>query len=140
MFIFGIVILIIGFFIPPIIQNPNPSTAVFWLGFLNVIRSRQLANPENSWWKGAMRGLLCHVLVLVILVFFGDVRFIGYLKYFYSPITYFAHSFPPPQHIHTDIKLILEATYNFLNVFIFILIGAILGKFFIEQKSSQPIN
>jgi len=139
----GIVVLFMGYFIGPITQNPNSSTSIFWLGFLFILRSRQLANPENYWWKGAMRGLLGHVLVFVILVIFGNSGsgVIRYLAVVYRPITAIAYYFRLPQYIHTHItKLILDATYTLLNVCTYISIGAIIGKLFIKQKSSYPIN
>jgi len=138
MFKISIVILIFGFFIAWKIKIPDASTAVFWLGLFILLSSRQLANRENPWWQGAIMGLLAHALLFVIFVFlWGGYGRYG-LTYFYSPITYFAHSFPPPQHIHTDIKLILEASYNFLNVCTYILIGAILGKLYIKKVMLMP--
>ena len=133
----GIVVLILGYFIGLITQNPNSTTAVFWLGFLIVLRSRQLANPENYWMKGAMRGLLGHVLVFVILVILGSKEFTWYLAYIYRPITAMAYTYLPPQFIHTEVtRLILDATYNLLNICTYISIGAIIGKLYIKQKNS----
>ena len=142
----GIVVLIIGYLIAPIMQYPNASTPIFWLGLLFILRSKQQANPEKYWTKGAMGGLkgatgglLVHVLVFLILVFFwnGGHGFIGFLSYVYRPITYIAETFSPTQYIYTDITtLILAVTYNFLNICTYISIGAIIGKLFIKQKSS----
>jgi len=135
MFKVSIIILILGFFIAWKIKTPDASTAVFWLGFFMFLSSRHLANRENPLWQGAILGLLAHALIFVISVYMWG----GYgIKYFYKPITYFAHSFPPPQHIHTDIKLILETIYIFLNVQIFILIGAILGKLYLKRGILLP--
>jgi len=148
----GIVVLIIGYLIAPITQYPNASTPIFWLGLLFVLRSKQLANPENYWTKGAMGGLkgamgglLGHVLVFFTIVIFwnGGYGFIGYLAYFYRPITYIAAAFFQHQYIRnpaassTDITtLILDVTYNLLNICTYISIGAIIGKLFIKPKSS----
>ena len=139
----GIVVLIIGYFIAPITQYPNASTPIFWLGFLFVLRSKQLANPEKYWKKGATGGLLVHVLVFFILVIFwnGGHGLTWYLAYFYRPITYIAAAFFQHQYIQagstTDITtLILAVTYNLLNICTYISIGAIIGKLFIKQKSS----
>ena len=133
MFKVSIVILILGFFIAWKIKIPDASTPVFWLGFFWFLSSRHLANRENPLWQGAILGLLAHPLLYVISVYL-DLD----LKYIYRPITYFAHSFPPPQHIHTDIKLILETIYIFLNIQIFILIGAILGKLYLKKGILLP--
>ena len=145
----GIVVLIIGYLIAPITQYPNASTPIFWLGLLFVLRSKQLAHPEKYWTKGAMGGLkgamgglLVHVLVFFILVIFwnGGHGLTWYLAYFYRPITYIAATFFQHQYIQagstTDITtLILAVTYNFLNICTYISIGAIIGKLFIKQKS-----
>ena len=137
MLIIGIVLLIIGFFIAPIMQSSSASVPVFWLGFLFILRSKQLANRESNWIKGAIRGLLGHVLVFVTLVIFwkGGHGFFGFLANVYRPITYIAATFSPTQYIYTDITtLIFAVTYNFLNVCTYISIGAIIGKFIIKQK------
>ena len=133
----GIVVLIIGYLIAPIIQYPNASTPIFWLGFLFILRSKQLANPENYWTKGAMGGLVGHVLVYITIVIFwnGGYGFIEYLLYAYRPITFIAVSFFQHQYIlypgsTTDITtLILAVTYNFLNICTYISIGAIIGLY-----------
>jgi hypothetical protein len=139
----GIVVLIIGFCIAPIIQSASVSTPIFWLGFLFVLRSKQLTTSENYWTKGAMLGLLGHVLVYFTIVIFwnGGNGFIGYLYFVYSPISHIAETFFPPQYIQyqagsiTDtITLLLAVTYKFLNICIYISIGAIIGKLFINKK------
>ena len=141
----GIVLLIIGFFIAPITQSVFTSIPIFWLGFLFVLRSKQLAHPEKYWTKGAMGGLFGHVLVYVTIVIFwnGGNGLIGYLSYVYRPITYIAATFFQHQYIqnpagsNTDITTLIRAvTYNFLNICTYISIGAIIGKLFIKQKSS----
>ena len=139
----GLVVLIIGYLIGLRTQNPNSSTPVFWLGLLLVLRSKQLANPEKYWTKGAMLGLLGHALVYVILIIFwnGGKGFIGYLSYAYRPITFIAEKFSPTQYINSDITtLILAVTYNLLNICTYISIGILIGKLLIKQKRSQPIN
>ena len=139
----GIVLLIIGFCIAPIIQSASPSVTIFWLGFLFVLRSKQLANPNNYWWNGAMSGLLVHVLMYLTIFFTWNSVFSRYLLYVYRPITYIAVTFFPPKYIQnpagsiTDITALIRAvTYNFLNICTYISIGAIIGKLFIKQKSS----
>jgi cobalamin biosynthesis protein CobD/CbiB len=142
----GIVVLIIGYFIALFYtQSPNSSTPIFWFGFLFVLRSKQLANPENYWAKGARGGLFGHTLLYVTIIIFwnGGNGFIGYLSYVYRPITSIAQTFFQHQYIQnpagsiTDITTLIRAvTYNFLNICTYISIGAIIGKLFIKQKSS----
>jgi sulfite exporter TauE/SafE len=138
----GIVLLIIGYLIAPITQYPNSTTPIFWLGLLFVLRSKQLAHPEKYWTKGAMGGLLGHVLVFITIVIFGSggSGFIGFLSYVYRPITYIAAAFFQHQYIRnpgstTDITtLILAVTYNLLNICTYISIGVIIGKLSINKK------
>jgi sulfite exporter TauE/SafE len=158
MFIIGIVLLTIGFFIAPIIQSASLSTPIFLLGFFLVLRSK-LANPANYWAKGAMWGLLGYVLVYTIIMFFiltffnvGDWFIVYYQStdyssisqtYVYSPISLIAETSFPPEYIQNPdgsitgiTTLILAVTYKFLDICIYISIGAIIGKLFIKQKSS----
>ena len=76
----GIVLVSIGFFIAPIIQSAPVSIPIFLLGFLFVLRSKQIANPANSWAKGAMWGLLGYVLAYTIMMFLNAVYW--FLEYY----------------------------------------------------------
>ena len=127
----GIVLLTIGFFIAPIIQSAYPTIPMFWLGFFLVVRSKQIANPENYWAKGAMWGLLGYVLAFIKL---------KNLYYVYSPISHIAATFFPPQYTQNSAgsitgitTLILAGTYKFLDICTYISIGAIIGKLSIKK-------
>lgn len=140
----GIVVLIGGYFIALITQDVSSSTPVFWLGFLFILKSKQLANPENYWAKGAMWALLGNVLLYFIVFFsWGNVVTRYLLKYVLHPITFIAATFPPKKYVQnpagsiTEITtLILVVTYRFLDICTHISIGSIIGKLFIKQKSS----
>jgi len=152
----GIIILVFGYFIPPFAKSALPSTIIFWLGFLFVLRSKQLANPEYYWAKGARWGLFVSILGFVTISIFSYAGnslsaennniynwFAWNLSYVFSPISHLAGTFFPPQYIQNPdgsitviTTLIRAVTYNFLNICTYISIGAIIGKLFIKQKSS----
>jgi hypothetical protein len=150
MLIFGIFVLIIsyfiaiGYFIAPLSYNPHAFTPIFWFSYLFILRSKQLANTENYWREGAMLGLLGHVLLFAIIIIFWNVGqgfVMDLLLYVYSPITYLAalffqyeYFYNPYGEIHDITKLTIAVKFILLNIYTYILIGAIIGGLFKKQK------
>ena len=151
--IFGLIIFIAGFVVPFLSGGRIPYDFFFWFGFLLLIRPNKYFPPGTGSAKYARIGLLVHVLgTLVILSYYTLVLStslsnsssaylsIKAVNYIVNPASSLFHLiFPREQFELTDarilftISLMRSTITGFLNVLLYVCLGAIIGRFKAEK-------
>ncbi len=153
-YIFGLIILIAGFVVPFLSGGRIPYDFFFWFGFLLLIRPNKYFPPGTGSAKYARIGLLVHVLgTFVILSYYNFVpstslsnSYLAYLSisgvnYIINPVSSLFHLiFPGEQFGITDSRILFTITLirsmitGFLNVLLYVCLGAIIGKLKLTRK------
>jgi len=153
--IIGLLILILGFLWPYLIDVRLPSTSLFWLGGLLSLNKGIIIRGQWRWAKWAQIGILINIILVIGVLaahFLIGERSITTFEYWLSVILYWISSpataigqqiFPYPETRQLDGSVCFYISYSrtiitaFLNVATFASVFAVIGFFWQEKKREK---